>query len=208
MTTDFLKLTFEAVLPNLIESIFAQAATKMISATLVTVVRMLHIGATQCPCDVDDHFDQEEFQIEVWKRLNTVLPPLPHLKPQLHYLRVRYVFGLLESAISAIEQSPERLIPQLMKDRRSRKAVQCIMMSLDVVSGDHSDFVGHWAWEELLSQVYIGAGPSSNLSFLGRPGNHDLRKADPLGPSVDTDNSDSNGNREPHKNVQAGQRGM
>ena len=207
MTTDFLKLTFEAVLPNLIESIFAQAATKMISATLVTVARMLHIGATQCPCDVDDHFDQEEFQIEVWKRLNTVLPPFPHLKPQLHHLRVRYVFGLLESAISAMEQSPERLIPQLMKDRRSRKAVQCIIMSLDVVSGNHPDFVGHWAWEELLSQVYTGAGPSLNLSFLGRPSNHDPRKADPLGPSVDTDNSDGNGNRELHKNVQAGQRG-
>ena len=137
----------------------------MVSATLVTVARMLHVGGTNCPCDVDHFFDQEEFQIEVWKRLNTVLPPTQHLKPQLHHLQVRYVFALLESAISAMEQPLKQLIPKLVKDQRSWKAVQCIILSLDVVSGNHADFAGVWAWEELLSQVDTGAGPSLNLSF-------------------------------------------
>ena len=52
--------------------------------------------------------------------------------------------------------------------------------------------------------MYIGVGLSLNLLFLGRPSNYNLRKANLLGPSVDTDNSDGNGNRELHKNVQVG----
>ena len=120
---------------------------------------------------------------------------------------MRYVFALLESAISALEQPLERLIPKLVKDQRSQKAVRCIILSLDVVSGNHADFAGVWAWEELLSQVDTGAGPSLNLSFSARPGNQDLGKADPSGPSVDTQIADASSNNHPAENAQAGRRG-
>ena len=149
-TTDFLKLAFEGVVPYLTEAIFAQAATKMVSVTLVTVAWMLHVGGTNCPCDVDNFFDEEEFQIELWKRRNTVLPPTQHLKPQLHNLRVRYVFALLESAISAMEQPLERLIPELVKTQRSRKvysASYCL-----------------WMWSAAIMRILYESGPGKACS--------------------------------------------
>ena len=117
------------------------------------------------------------------------------------------MFALLESAISAIEQPLERLIPKLVKDQRSQKAVRCIMLSLDVVSGNHADFAGVWAWEELLSQVDAGAGPSLDLSFSARPGNQDPGKADPSRPGMDTQIADGSGNNKPSENAKARRRG-
>lgn len=110
-TTEFLNLASDAVLSDLGKMIFAQAVIKIVSTTLVTVAQMLHIGGTNCRCDMDDFFEQEEFQIEVRRRFNTILPPLQHRKPQLHQQRVRYVFELLKHVMSAMNQPLERFIP-------------------------------------------------------------------------------------------------
>ena len=102
-----------------------------------------------------------------------VLPSEGNANMGLLRLRPRYVFALLESGILTMQEPLARLRPSLEKNNHAVKAARCIRSSLDKMSGNYADFIGHWAWDELVCPLSKDNQVSTTMAFIGRPSNPD-----------------------------------
>jgi len=170
--TNLLTMAFQAALP---ETMLVVAA-EMVSATLVTAARMLHLGGRNCSCQSDDFFEHENFYVEAIKQLTSALPSSPQPHPDLWSLRVRHLFECLESTLSALKTDPKRVIPTVRQNRGVSTAISCITEYLDAIHTDHASYVGKWAWNELFLPLDDPILPSVSKAFYGRTRNQGQKR--------------------------------
>ncbi len=170
--TNLLTMAFQAALPETMPVV----AAKMVSATLVTAARILHLGGRDCPCQRDDIFEHESFYVEAMKQLTSALPSSPQPHPDLWSLRVRHLFECLESTLSALKTDPKRVIPTVRQNRGVLTAISCITEYLDAIHTDHASYVGEWAWNELFLPLDDPVLPSVSKAFYGRTRNQGQKR--------------------------------
>jgi len=130
-TTEFIRCAFRASFPGISRSVSTPIAPRMISGTLVTAAVMFHTDAHNCPCDPEYLFEQEQFQIKVKRRLRLAIPHSQQPESRLLEVRVRYLFTLLESALTALDTPLESVISDVLRNGSVLAAVSCITASLD-----------------------------------------------------------------------------
>lgn len=164
---DFLEMS-EKQLARASEDLWVRQLTgKIASATLITIAQMLHASGKGCDCDSDDAFEDEAYQLELRQKIMSVLPLNSERRPQLHRLRTRYAFALLELAMETYVQTPEQLLSYLKQDMRSIKAAQCLANSVDLFADSYDDFIGAWGWNGIVSKLIPTASSSAETDATG-----------------------------------------
>ena len=167
---DLLKMYFGTSAADNMDAFYSRTAFNLVCSTLMTVAQSLHTRSAKCACDFN-MMEDGMFTLDFMQHITSNLPPSPGSELPLSQRRAGYAFDQLENSLRSLEQILEPLLDDLRLDKRSSSAAECILSSLDAISGSHAAFIGHWAWDNLITPLNPRPAPSLTSTFIGRPGN-------------------------------------